>query len=39
VIAEPTPAREAHPIAAERETAEDAGGGKLRIVTLKPRPR
>lgn len=28
-----------HQVANERETAEDAGGGRLRIVTLKPRPR
>lgn len=33
------PVPEPHQVAAERETAEDAGGGKLRIVTLKPRPR
>lgn len=39
VVMPPVQAREPHQIAAERETAEDAGGGKLRIVTLKPRPR
>lgn len=37
--APPPPIREPHQVAAERETAEDASGGKLRIVTLKPRPR
>lgn len=35
----PPPEREPHQVAAERETPEDASGGKLRIVTLKPRPR
>lgn len=33
------PERPPHQVAAERETADDGAGGKLRIVTLKPRPR